>query len=164
MFKRLINRFRRERSGNVVILFGLTLLPILGIMGLAIDFSLALRAKTALDASTDAAVLAAATEASAIIQAQSTVNFDATSTAIAYGQVAGQNVFLANSALVKTVATPVLHLSLQRNGQVITASGNYSAQSPTVFGKMFGTNSLGASGTAASSLTLPKYIKILIAT
>ena len=164
MFKPDLKRFFRERSGNVVVLFALSLLPILGLSGLAIDFSLAMRAKTALDASTDAAVLAAATEASAIIQSQSSPGFDATDTAIAYGQVAGQNVFLANAAMVKTTTTPQLSLNLQRNGLVITATGNYAAQSPTVFGKMFGTSSLSASGRASSSLTLPKYMKIYIAT
>ena len=161
---KLLRRFASDRSGNLVIMFAFMLLPLIGLMGLAIDYSLALKAKTALNASTDAAVLAAATEAMEIIQTQSTANYDATSTAIQYGYVAGQNVFSANSAMLKTVNTPTLTLNLQRNGQVITATGSYTAQSPTVFGKMFGTTQLIASGSAVSSLTLPKYMNIYIAT
>ena len=160
----LLRRFAGDRSGNFVITFAFLLIPIIGLTGLAIDYSLALKAKTALNASTDAAVLAAATEAMEIIQTQSTANYDATTTAIQYGYVAGQNVFTANSAMVKTANPPSLALSLQRNGQVITATGSYTAQSPTIFGKMFGTTQLNASGSAVSSLTLPKYMNIYIAT
>ncbi len=106
----LLRRFASDRSGNFVIMFAFMLIPMIGLLGLAIDYSFALKAKTALNASTDAAVLAAATEAMEIIQTQSTANFDATSTAIQYGYVAGQNVFTANSAMLKTASPPTLTL------------------------------------------------------
>ena len=166
MMASIMSRIWSERRGNVPILFAMALVPMLGLLGLAVDYSLAMRAKTALDASTDAAVLAAATEASQIIQSQSTPYYDATPTAIYYGTVAGQNVFAANSAMVKTVNTPTLNLSLQRpnSGLIITATGSYSAQYPTAFGKMFGRSSLAVGGNAASSLNLPKYMNIFVAT
>lgn len=161
-----LHRFRRHAGGNVVILFALCLVPMLGLLGLAVDYSLTLRAKTALDASTDAAVLAAATEASQIIQTQSTPSYDATATAIYYGTLAGQQVFTANAAMVRTVDTPVLTLQLQRpnNGPLITASGSYSAQWPTVFGKMFGTTAMNIGGRSTSNLNLPKFMNIYVAT
>ena len=127
-------------------MFALMLLPIIGLTGLAIDYGLALKAKTALNASTDAAVLAAATEATEIIQTQSTANYDATPVAIQYGNIAGQNVFTANAAMLRTASPPILTLNLQRTGQVITATGSYIAQSPTIFGQMFGTSQINASG------------------
>lgn len=158
-------RFSRDAGGNVVILFALSLVPIIGLSGLAIDFSMSMRAKTALDASTDAAVLAAVTEASQIIQSQSTPNYDATPIAISFGKIAGQQVFSANSAMVRTVNTPVLSLDLQRpnNGLTITATGSYTAQWPTAFGKMFGTPNMNIGGRAASNLNLPKYMNIYVA-
>lgn len=161
-----LHRFRRHAGGNVVILFAICLVPILGLLGLAVDYSLTLRAKTALDASTDAAVLAAATEASQIIQTQSTSSYDATPVAIYYGTLAGQEVFTANSAMVKTAGTPVLNLQLQRpnNGPIITATGSYSAQWPTVFGKMFGSAAMNIGGRSASNLNLPKFMNIYVAT
>lgn len=138
----------------------------IGLLGLAVDFSFAMRAKTALDASTDAAVLAAATEASAIIQQQSTANYDATPVALTYGYLAGQNVFTANSANIRTATSPVLNLNLQRpsNGLVINATGSYTAQWPTMIGKMFGTSLINIGGKAASNLNLPKYMNIYVAT
>ena len=159
------DRFLRNAGGNVVVLFALCLVPLIGLTGLAVDYSTTMRAKTALDASTDAAVLAAATEASQIIQSQSTPNYDATPVAIYYGKVAGQQVFSANSAMIRTVGTPVLNLDLQRpnNGSTITANGSYTAQWPTAFGKMFGTSVMNIGGRAASSLNLPKYMNIYVA-
>ncbi len=159
MPRSLLSRFAKDRRGNFVILFALALVPMIGLMGLAIDYSLALRTKTALDASTDAAVLAATTETMQVLQNQGGNE----ATAEFYGNLAGQNVFTANSAMVHTKTPPTLNLKLQRNGLVITAKGDYTAQSPTVFGKMFGTTQINTGGTAASSLTLPKYMKIYIA-
>ncbi len=166
MTRHFLRRFTKDRRGNVVILFALCLVPTIGLLGLAVDYSMALRAKTALDASTDAAVLAAATEASAIIQQQSTPNYDATAVAKLYGAQVGQNVFAADSASVRTATTPVLTLNLDRpsNGLVINATGSYTAQWPSVFGKMFGTSMMNIGGSAASNLNLPKYMNIYVAT
>ncbi len=138
MLKSLLSRFMRDRGGNFVILFALALVPMLGLMGLAIDYSLALRTKTALDASTDAALLAATTEAEQIIQTYSSPNYDATPLAIAAGQKVGQNVFTADAAMLHTASPPKLTLNLQRpdGGQTITANAYYNAKSPTFFGKI----------------------------
>ena len=165
MLKLLLRRFAGDRSGNFVILFALALVPMIGLMGLAVDYSLKLRTKTALDASTDAAVLAATTEAEQIIQTYSSPNYDATPLAKAAGEKVGQNVFTADAAMLHTSSPPSLTLNLQRpnNGQTITATASYSAQLPTFFGKMFGTNSLNTSGIASSALTLPKYLNFFVA-
>ncbi len=157
-----ISRFAADQHGNFVLLFAVLLLPMLGLLGLGVDYSLALRTKTALDAGSDAAVLAAVTEAEQIIQSYSTANFDATSTAISYGQYAGQQVFLANTAMLHTASPPTITLTLQRQGQVINATGAYAAQSPTIFGKMFGTDMFNTAGTSTSSLTLPRYMNIYV--
>lgn len=55
-----LRRWRRDRSGNVAILFALALVPVLGLIGAAIDFSRAHLAQTKMQGALDAAVLAAA--------------------------------------------------------------------------------------------------------
>ena len=162
----LFKLFAKSHNGNVVVLFALSLFPMLGLLGLSVDYSIALRTKAVLDASTDAAVLAAATEATQIIQTQSAPNYDPTPTAIYYGNIAGQSVFTANSAMLNTFAAPTLTLDLQRpkSGLVITATGSYKAQWPTYFGKIFGTPIMNMAGKAASTLNLPKYMNIYVAT
>ena len=55
-------QFAKNRSGAVVLLFGLTLIPVLGFIGGAIDFAYSYRARTSLQNALDAAALAAGRE------------------------------------------------------------------------------------------------------
>ena len=59
----VLRRCLRDRNGNVAIVFGFALLPMLGLTALAVDFSRTMAIKTVLDLSADAAALAAVTEA-----------------------------------------------------------------------------------------------------
>lgn len=53
----LARRFQRERRGNITILFTLLLVPMMGFVGAAVDYSRANAVKTALQASLDATAL-----------------------------------------------------------------------------------------------------------
>src|SRR3979490_2529096 len=54
----LIGRFRRDRRGNIAVIFAIALLPILTAVGCAIDYSLATRMRAKLQAAADAASVA----------------------------------------------------------------------------------------------------------
>lgn len=56
------SRFIRNKAGNVVLLFGLSLVPILGFIGGSIDFAYSYRLRTHLQNALDAAALAAGRE------------------------------------------------------------------------------------------------------
>jgi Flp pilus assembly protein TadG len=62
----LLRRFIKDRSGATAALVALAIIPILGLAGFAIDIGHALQVKSALQASTDAAALAAAYDIRAI--------------------------------------------------------------------------------------------------
>lgn len=51
-------RFRHDASGNIVVMFGLVMLPMLWLIGAAIDYSRAMSVKSEAQATLDAAVLA----------------------------------------------------------------------------------------------------------
>lgn len=55
-------RFLKDRGGAVVLLFGLTLIPIMGFLGGAVDFANSYRVRTVLQNALDAAALAAGRE------------------------------------------------------------------------------------------------------
>jgi hypothetical protein len=57
--RRALRAFLPDRTGNVAITFGIAVIPVLGAVGAAVDYSLASRAKTTLDAYADAAALSA---------------------------------------------------------------------------------------------------------
>jgi Flp pilus assembly protein TadG len=60
----LLARFGKDRSGNVAMLFGLALVPVLGLAGAALDYARASTARATLDAAVDSAALMVAREAS----------------------------------------------------------------------------------------------------
>lgn len=60
--KTALQRFASDRAGNVAIIFSLSLLPAVGAAGGAVDFAVALAARSQLQAAVDAAALAAAGE------------------------------------------------------------------------------------------------------
>jgi Flp pilus assembly protein TadG len=66
----LLRRFGRDRSGNVMMFFGLALLPILGLAGAAMDYARATTARAQLNAAVDSAALMAARDASKLTDAQ----------------------------------------------------------------------------------------------
>ena len=58
----LLSRLARERSGNVAIIFALTMMPVIGLIGGAVEFGQAVSARTKLQTTIDSAVLAAGRE------------------------------------------------------------------------------------------------------
>jgi Flp pilus assembly protein TadG len=57
--RRALLAFRRDRRGNVAVIFAIALLPLLAFVGVAIDYSMASRARAKLQAAADAASVAA---------------------------------------------------------------------------------------------------------
>ena len=59
MFRTSLCRFARDRKANVAVIIALTMVPIIFLLGMTLDFSQALRKKEQLDAAADAAAIAA---------------------------------------------------------------------------------------------------------
>ncbi len=57
--KSLVNRYRRDERGNVAIIFGLALLPVMGLTGASIDYSRSSQLRAKMGVAADAAVLVA---------------------------------------------------------------------------------------------------------
>jgi Flp pilus assembly protein TadG len=56
--KELVYRFRRDRKANVAVMFGIAVIPVLGMVGAATDYSLATQMKAKLSSSADSAAVA----------------------------------------------------------------------------------------------------------
>ncbi|MDR6869729.1 Flp pilus assembly protein TadG [Bosea sp. BE125] len=69
-FMSLCAGFARDRSGNVMMLFGLSMIPVLGLVGAAVDYSRATTMRTMLNAAIDSAALMAARDAAKLTDAQ----------------------------------------------------------------------------------------------
>jgi Flp pilus assembly protein TadG len=60
--RHLFERFRRDEGGNVLMLFGLAMVPLIGIMGASVDYAIASQKQTRLQTALDQAGLAVAKE------------------------------------------------------------------------------------------------------
>jgi Flp pilus assembly protein TadG len=117
---KMLRAFRSQRSGNVTITFALALIPVIGLVGAAVDYSRANSARTAMQAALDSTALMLSKEAPSLTSTQMTQKandyFNAmftrpealnTTLALNYNAT-GDSLTLSGSANVNTTFTRVI--------------------------------------------------------
>jgi Flp pilus assembly protein TadG len=141
MFRRVVLRFARDRKANVAIIFALMLVPIIFLLGMGLDYTLAVRKREQLNAAADAAAIAAVRPAM-LTQTDSSVV-----------QATAAAVFAAKANLSGLQAVPTPTINVVDSGLQRTITVSYTAQSinnfPGVLGKQ--TWQIGGSSTARAS-------------
>ncbi len=136
--RRALAGFKRARRGNVAITFSLTLIPILGMVGAAIDFSRANSVKTSMQAALDSTALMlskdAATVSSGALQTNALNYFNALFTrpeakniviAASYSATGGSTVVVTGSATVPTAFLGIIgYNDITVNGSSTSAWGS----------------------------------------
>ncbi|HVV79697.1 MAG TPA: pilus assembly protein [Pseudolabrys sp.] len=130
----VLRAFRRAERGNVAIMLGLSIVPVVGITGAAVDYSRTNSVKAEMQTALDSTALMLAKEAAVVGQAQVNTN--------------AQKYFSAvfNRPDVTNVAANAVYTPGGTSQLVVNAS----AQVPTAFVKMFGYDSLTVNGTATA--------------
>jgi Flp pilus assembly protein TadG len=158
MLRVYLHRFARERRGNVAMIFALSIIPIIFLAGMGLDFATATQKRVKLNAAADAAALAAV---SPTMMSQS----DAAAT------TAAQNLFKAQAATVPQLniantqpTVTVSHTGLARN---VTVS--YTANSINAFPNVLGLLTGGTAqqywqitGSSQTSSTIPPNINFYL--
>lgn len=139
-----VRKFRRDERGSISLLFGLTLLMLLCLVGAAIDFALATAAKARLDAAADAAVLSA-------------VNHAALSMSSSKAQALAESTFKVQSG-VSWISATSASVTVNDTNIGRTATLSYSADMPTQLIKLAGFKTMALSNVATASSALPAYI------
>jgi len=111
----LLTRFWNNRQGSIAPMLGLLIIPLIGAVGAAVDYSRANATRTAFQASLDSAALMlsrnAATQTMAQLQTQATdyvnalftnVNAQNVTVTVNYSTTAGSQIVLNGSAVIKT--------------------------------------------------------------
>ena len=124
MLRAWLYRFARDRKANVAVITALTMVPIIFLLGMTLDFTQALRKKEQLDAAADAAAIAAVRPAM-LMQSDSVAQ--GTATAI-FMSVANS---LPGLAAIPTPTITITDVGLQR-----TVSVSYNAASLNNFPKV----------------------------
>lgn len=138
-----LTRFKRDENGNIAIIFGLALVPMLLFMGAAVDYTRANQVHTRLQSSIDAAALA--------------LTHEPKGTPLAALQAKGQKMFEANFAAAAGEPVPVISLDVQAKTIKVSASGVVSTSFIKLGGQdtiTVGANSVAAFGTKNLELAL----------
>ena len=151
-FKRLVRRFHAARRGNIAIMTAFLMMPIMGLMGLAVDYGNALFVKSRLDQAAQAAATAAAATARNMMQSldRTVAGFDQNARdadAAREGNAVGGNIFGAQFGTLNNGVANTPTVSVKRVGNTFTATVTYSASLNTYFARMFGVNSFNLTGT-----------------
>ncbi len=147
--------FRADAGGAITIVFALVLIGIVVAMGMAVDYALAVRDRSALQGAADAAALAASRTAADYLAANgysSTTAGTATSTAVAVAQ----KTFAANVANGVFTGTPTISTTMTiPSAKDVTAAVAVTASAPTSLLSAIGISKIDLSADATAKATLP---------
>jgi Flp pilus assembly protein TadG len=150
-----LSRFRRDRRGNVAIIFTITAIPLISAIGCAVDYSLATRMKAKLQTAADSASIAALSQKSPGFVAASVMTGNGT---VAAGVTDANNVFDANMNGITGYQNLVRSSTVTKTGIKLAASVTYTADVPVSFLKVIGFQKLTVTGVSSSAATLPPYL------
>ncbi|QPF85340.1 pilus assembly protein [Bradyrhizobium genosp. L] len=152
---RTASRFRRDRSGNVAMIFGLAALPIIVAIGCAIDYSRANQVRSKLIAAADSASVGSVAKASPAFVAAGAMTSDGPIPAgvsdakkIFKGNIANQTGFTLNN--VKPTVT--------KSSGTVTSTVTFSANVPTMFLGVIGSKTITVTGSSTATANMPSYI------
>jgi Flp pilus assembly protein TadG len=142
-----LRRFAGDRKGNVAIMFGISLMPIVFLTGMGVDYTVATQKKAMLDAAADSAALAAVTPG---MMAQPT----------AASITAAQNMFNSQVANITGLnySSPNLSVTATDNGLQRTVTVNYTASSQNAFAGVLGQNAWPLAGSSQSTSSVAPNI------
>jgi len=146
-----------DRKGNVAIIFALSLIPIVFLTGMAMDFSSAISKRVRLNAAADAAALAAVTPT---MMGQTTT----------VAQAAAQNIFNGTAAGITGTSgvAPSINVTSSNGGLTRTVTVSYTANSvnafPNVLGLLTGSSkaSWPISGTSTATASIQPNINFYL--
>jgi Flp pilus assembly protein TadG len=158
-----LSRVRRsalptDRRATIAIIFALAAIPLLGLVGLAVDFGFATQAKSQLSLAADAAAMQATVTAA---NAYNTGGADLAQ-AEDLGQTAGLSWFTVQSGSLIDSASPppAPSIAITYNAGVFTTTLTYQVSVSTYFGRMFGVSSIAESGTSQAVISLGTFIDV----
>ena len=149
----LLRRCLKDRSGGVALMFAVSAIPVIGVIGIAIDFGLATQAKTQLNLATDAAALAAAKGAADAFTAGQ-------KDYIAAGQNAGTEWFKSQvgTALGTTLQDPIVKVT--QSGAVFSSQVSYQGSVKPYFAPLFGVSTIALGGLSSATITTTAYVSV----
>lgn len=152
--KSLLSRFRTDTRANIAVIFALTITPILGGVGCAVDYSMAVRLRSKLQAAADAASVGSVGKNAPAYIAAGTAS-DGT---ISVGGPDALKIFNANMTGESGYTLNSSTATVVKAGSVVTSTVNFSATINTTFMRALGKNKMTVTGTSVSTASMPVFI------
>jgi Flp pilus assembly protein TadG len=146
---------RRDRAANVAITFALALVPLVGVVGIGVDYTAAIRARAQLQAAADSASIGSISATSAAAAAAVSMSGDGPVDA---GASQAGNLFNSNIAGRADFRNVKVSTSVTKTGLTLNSSVQFSADVPTSFMKLFAKPSVTVDGTAGATTAIGGYI------
>ena len=154
-FFRLIGRFRRDRRGNIAVIFAVACVPLISAIGCAVDYTRAVTIRSKLQSAIDAASVGSVARLSPGSAAAATMSSNGPiqagvddATKIFNGNVSGMTGYTLNSF------TP----SVTKSGVTIVSDMRFSADVPTMFLGVIGKSKMTVTGDSGAVNSLPPYL------
>ncbi len=144
----LARRFGRGRSGQMVVIFALALIPIMGASGAAVDYGRRNAAKTQLDTAIDGAVLAVISRKSNSIDAAALASLEAQ--------------FRAEAAKVPGVTITGFTALPTITSSTVSLAATYNATVKTTFGGIMNVQNMRIGGSSSGSRNVIQYINFYL--
>jgi len=148
-------RFFGDTRGNIAVIFAIACVPLLTGVGCAIDYALATRMKSKMQAAADAAAVGAIAQGSPAYVAAGQMG---STGSVAAGNTDASNLFYANISGVTGYTNLVVTPNVVKTNTNITAAVSFTANVPTTFLNLIGYPNLGISGSSQSAGSLPMYL------
>ncbi len=143
--KQQLAAFCADRRGNVAVIFCIAAIPIMAMVGGAIDYSFANRAHAALNAYADMAALSA-------------VNQAAMQMSTSQAKKLAKKYFIAQAGMLKRGMYTSVDVKVKNGSDGRTAVVNYTASVPTTFLGLLDINTINMSGSSTASSGVPTYM------
>lgn len=150
-----ISALLRDRRGNVLMMMGLLIIPLVFAVGFGLDYGRAMRAETKLDAIADSAALLAVSPA---MMGQTDAQAVAAATAYFNAQVSGiSGITVSNLVITAPTATSGALAGTR------TSTVTFQATSRNLFSTLLGANTLPISGSARADAAQPPSMNFYVA-
>lgn len=145
--------FRGNTSGNIAVIFAITLLPILEAIGCAVDYSVAVKQRSKIQTALDSAILAGAVAGKQTLDAGS-----GSSAAIAAANTAAANAFAGNTVGL----TASINTSFTITGLNLSGTGSASSSVQNTFMRIVGYPTMTLSVVAQASASTQPYLNVYL--
>jgi Flp pilus assembly protein TadG len=145
-WRQCLRRFRKDQAGNIGLMFGFALLPMLIAVGVAVtDYARVADIRAKLNGAADMATLASISK-----DAQPFLNTPT--------QAGVQKYFNAIASTVAGVTVASISVKVVPSVTNMTVTLTYTGQVNTIFGGLIGINSVAISGTSTAQVNAPPYV------